>query len=298
MELLVVIAIIGVLVALLLPAVQAAREAARRSQCQNNLKQLALAFHNYHDIVQKLPPGRMGCDCNTNAAIPYLCGLRPASTRPGTSGFAMIAPQLEQQPWYEGVGWQQGAIEPVTGCGGTEDSAGWDTGKAQLLLMRPKVMICPSDTALPQNGRYATGSYAMSHGTQGASFTSSQTMKHLNNGLFLYVTEIRFAQATDGLSNTFAVGEVYNGHQSNNPNRWMIAIRHGDSLRSTENPLNTPWGMGTSFGTLNGAFGSRHPGGAQFAYADGHVTFVSNTVNLTVYRVLSTRDRGETVELP
>jgi prepilin-type processing-associated H-X9-DG protein len=293
--LLVVIAIIGVLVALLLPAVQAAREAARRSQCQNNLKQLVLAFHNYHDVVGVLPPGRMGCDCNTNAAFPYNCGTRPASTRPGTSGFAMVTPHLEQKPWYDAIGWQQGAIEPVTGCGGAEDSAGWDTGKGALLLMRPKTMVCPSDTALTQNGRYATGSYAMSHGTQGPSFTSNQAMKHLNNGLFLYVTQIRFAQAIDGLSNTFAVGEVFDGHLANNPNRWMIAIRHGDSLRSTENPINTRWGTGVNFGGLNGAYGSRHPSGAQFAYGDGHVVFVSNTINLTVFRAMATRDGNEAV---
>lgn len=79
-ELLVVIAIIGVLVALLLPAVQAAREAARRAQCTNNLKQLALAVNTYDDSVRLYPTGRMGCDCWTGD----VCGSRPSSTRPGT----------------------------------------------------------------------------------------------------------------------------------------------------------------------------------------------------------------------
>src|SRR5215510_8400497 len=91
-ELLVVIAIIGVLVALLLPAVQAAREAARRAQCTNNLKQIALAVATYEDSLKIYPTGRMGCDCWTDD----VCGTRPSSTRPGTSAFVLILPQVEQ----------------------------------------------------------------------------------------------------------------------------------------------------------------------------------------------------------
>jgi prepilin-type N-terminal cleavage/methylation domain-containing protein/prepilin-type processing-associated H-X9-DG protein len=293
-ELLVVIAIIGVLVALLLPAVQAAREAARRSSCGNNMRQIAIAFHNYHDSVKQLPPGRLGCDCNTSNA-PYFCGTRPDSTRPGTSGFALAMPQLEQKPWYDAIGWQLGAIEPATGCGGTADTAGWDTNISQHFSFRPKVLVCPSDTAQAMNGRYSVGSYALNHGTQGPSLTSSQSMKHFNTGVFLYVTRIDFAFIGDGTANTFAVGEVFDGHLPENGNWWMIGSRHAHSLRTTENPLNTKWGTGVVFNTNNGAFGSRHPGGAQFAYADGHVAFVANTINLTVYRALSTRDGKEAV---
>jgi prepilin-type N-terminal cleavage/methylation domain-containing protein/prepilin-type processing-associated H-X9-DG protein len=293
-ELLVVIAIIGVLVALLLPAVQAAREAARRSSCGNNLHQMAIAFHNYHDTNGCLPPGRTGCDCNTSGS-PYNCGTRPDSTRPGTSAFALAMPQLEQQPWYDAIGWLKGAIEPATACGGTADTAGWDTNILQHFTFRPKVLICPSDTAQPMNGRYSVASYALSHGTQGPSFGTSQSMKHFNTGIFLYVTKVNFGFVTDGTSNTFAVGEVFDGHLSNNPNAWMIGSRHAHSLRTTENPLNTKWGTGSMLSGLNGAFGSRHPGGGQFAYADGHVAFISNTINLTVYRGLSTREGGESV---
>jgi len=293
-ELLVVIAIIGVLVALLLPAVQAAREAARRSSCGNNLKQLGIALHNYHDVFGRLPPGRLGCDCNTSGS-PYDCGTRPDSTRPGTSGFALAMPQLEQQPWYDAIGWKLGAIEPATGCGGAADTAGWDTNIASLFTFRPKVLICPSDTAQAMIGRYSVASYALNHGTQGPSFTTSASMKHFNTGIFLYVTRINFGFITDGTSNTFAAGEVYDGHLANNPNTWMIASRHTHSLRTTENPVNTKWGTGIVFNTNNGGFGSRHPGGAQFAYADGHVTFISNTINLTVYRALSTREGAEAI---
>src|SRR5688500_11754628 len=93
-ELLVVIAIIGVLVALLLPAVQSARESSRRTQCLNHLKQVGLAVHNYHDTLGLFPPGRMGCDCWDDD----VCGKRSSLTRPGTSGFAMLLPFVEQQP--------------------------------------------------------------------------------------------------------------------------------------------------------------------------------------------------------
>jgi prepilin-type N-terminal cleavage/methylation domain-containing protein/prepilin-type processing-associated H-X9-DG protein len=301
-ELLVVIAIIGVLVALLLPAVQAAREAARRSQCTNNLKQIGIAFHNYHDIVNRLPPGRMGCDCNTattSSMGDFKCGSRPSSTRPGTSGFAMIAPQLEMLPWYDAIGWQKGAIEPASGCGTTDDHAGWDAPAiVKLLATRPKVMVCPSDTAQSVNGRYAVGSYAMNHGTIGPSKTTDQNMKHFNTGVFMYVTEIALQHITDGTANTFAAGEVYDGHATNNINFWMIASRHTHSLRTTENPVNQKPGTGINLSGNNGAFGSRHPGGAMFVFCDGHVSFIPNNIDLTVYRALSTRGGSESVVIP
>ena len=295
-ELLVVIAIIGVLVALLLPAVQAAREAARRMSCTNNMRQIALAMANYEDVIKQLPPGRMGCDCNTSAAD--TCAISVASRRPSTSGFAMLLPQLEQQALYDQIGWQKGAVSPVTTCGDTNDTAGWNTNLATALKARPKVFVCPSDTAKAESGAYGVGSYALSHGSQGASFTSSQAMKHKNNGLFLYKTKIRLAEITDGTSNTIVAGEVYDGHLANNPNRWLMAGRHGDSLRSTENPLNTPWGQGNQFLGLNGAFGSRHPTGGNFAYADGHVSFISNHIDLPTYRAISTRAGGENLQTP
>src|SRR5262249_51930143 len=102
-ELLVVIAIIGVLVALLLPAVQAAREAARRMQCTNNLKQVGLALHNYHDIHNSLPPGRIA-----SAGCPrgFLTGCQ------NTPWFTQLLPQLEQQPLYDASNFQLGAEGP------------------------------------------------------------------------------------------------------------------------------------------------------------------------------------------
>lgn len=148
------------------------------------------------------------------------------------------------------------------------------------------------------SSNYAVGSYAVVHGSRGPSETSSQDMKHNNTGVFLYKQSVRLAQIGDGTSNTFVAGEVYDGHLANNTNRWAIAVRHADTLRSTENPLNTKPGQGITFTNTNGAFGSRHPKGANFVFADAHVQFISDNIPLPIYRALSTRELGETVTLP
>jgi prepilin-type N-terminal cleavage/methylation domain-containing protein/prepilin-type processing-associated H-X9-DG protein len=297
-ELLVVIAIIGVLVALLLPAVQAARESARRMSCTNNLRQVGIAMQNYNDVFQCFPPGRMGCDGNTSAAQD--CAPSAASRRPGTSGLVMILPQLEQQNLYDQIGFAKGAVEPVTTVTAEiQDTAGWRTAAVDAAVRtRLKVYICPSDTAEKMNGAFAVGSYALCQGSRGPSEGSSQDMKHNNNGLFLYKAKVRMAQITDGTSNTILVGEVYNGHLSNHPNRWTIAIRHSDTMRSTDNPVNTRPGAGIVFTNHNGAFGSRHPTGANFVFADAHVAFINDSIPLPIYRAISTRELGEAIQLP
>lgn len=298
-ELLVVIAIIGVLVALLLPAVQAAREAARRAQCTNNLKQVALAVATYEDSLKIYPTGRMGCDCWTAD----VCGTAPSSTRPGTSAFVLLLPQLEQLPLYQKLGFQKGAVAPATGCAGvTDDTAGWSTGLTQYFSERPKVFVCPSNTAKKvSSGGWGIGSYALNHGTYGASQGTDQVnLKHYNTGVFMYRTEIKPRDVHDGLANTFFCGEVAGGDDDNNSNQWMIGSRHTDSLRATENPLNTPisapifldlYGL-----KVNGAFSSKHPTGGLFAFGDGHVQFITDNINLVTYRALSTRNGGETAQ--
>jgi prepilin-type N-terminal cleavage/methylation domain-containing protein/prepilin-type processing-associated H-X9-DG protein len=304
-ELLVVIAIIGVLVALLLPAVQAAREAARRSQCSNNLKQIGLALQNYADVNGCLPPGRLGCDCNLNVA--HGCGTRPSSTRPGTSGFGLLLPQLELKTLFDQIGWQKGAVAPATGCASvTNDTAGWDTPAVlQALQVRPKVFVCPSESSRPfhqSDPRFATGNYAFVHGSRGPSEGTSQDMKHNNNGSFVYLRTFGLLEIRDGLSTTMFVGEVIEAHTLESSNRWLIGSRHTDSLRSTQNPLNTRPAMGIFLDLYgykaNGAFASSHPTGAQFAFGDGHVQFLSENIDLATYRALSTRSGRESITIP
>ena len=294
-ELLVVIAIIGILIALLLPAVQAARESARRSQCSNNLKQLLLGLDNYELAHKEYPPGRNGCDginlqiCKGPAA--------PYAHRTGGNGWLLALPYLE-------LGAIQDQMTPPTEAQQAPEWPGrvFYHPSAETRTQRPKVFVCPSDSAEPFYNKGTTdavSSYCFVHGSQGPDQGISQNMKMLNNGMFNYQIPLKKNDVLDGLSNTMAVGEVYDGHKPEWPNRWWLGSRHEDNLRSTRNPINTPAGMGETTKPyshkLNGAMGSRHPGGAMFGFADGHVVFIRDSISLTIYRALSTRKRGEAV---
>lgn len=296
-ELLVVVSIIALLIALLLPAVQNAREAVRRIQCMNNLKQISLAIGNYETTFQVYPPGRVGCD-NTAVYCPAVEG------RVGTSGLVMILPQLEQQVLYEQFNF---------GDGPWAYNTSWVAGNASAISQRPAVMVCSSDNSAPYakstevgtayatDGRpAATGNYAFVTGTLGPSEGSSASSKYASNGVFYYRSAHRGSEITDGLTNTMFVGEVIEADTTNSSNIWSRAVRLMDCLRSTENPLNTkpgdPLALATYGYSVNGAFASRHPGGAAFAFGDGHVGFLSENIDLLTYRALSTRKGGETIQ--
>jgi prepilin-type N-terminal cleavage/methylation domain-containing protein/prepilin-type processing-associated H-X9-DG protein len=289
-ELLVVIAIIGILIALLLPAVQAARESARRSQCSNNIKQLLLGLENYESTHKTYPPGRNGCDGITLLSC---AGPDPHAHRTGGNGWLLALPYLELSAIQEGMTNVQ--TDPQRFPGRVFYHPDLATRR-----QRPKVFVCPSDSAEPFYNKLtddAVSSYVFVHGSQGPDQGISQQMKMLNTGLFNYQIAHKKHDVIDGLSNTFAVGEVYDGHKPEWPNRWWHAQRHECNLRSTRNPINTPAGKGETtspYGIpLNGAMGSRHPGGAMFGFADGHVVFLRDSVSLTIYRALSTRKGGE-----
>ncbi|WDI43150.1 DUF1559 domain-containing protein [Bremerella sp. P1] len=277
-ELLVVIAIIGVLIALLLPAVQQAREAARRMQCTNGEKQIILAMHNYESSFKVFPTGRLGCD-----------GACSPQNGPGTSAFVLLLPFLEENNLYE--------LFAPYGPG----SAFPGSLPESTLTTRPDAYVCPSST-MPEtvnasSKNWATSSYALVSGHFGPSQGIGSKVKWENSGMFVYRDSFGVQDATDGLSNVMFVGEVIDGHLSNHINRWTIAGRHLDSLRSTENPVNTPPGQGVTtspYGeALNGAFGSRHPGGGNFAFGDGSVHFIPETINLTIYKLLGQRSSGQ-----
>ncbi len=162
-ELLVVIAIIGILIALLLPAVQAAREAARRSQCTNNLKQLGLALQNYHDVIKVFPPRKGGSNgCSANAWC---------SNRGRKSGFIPILPYIEQNPLYERIragdptgATSGGNVVPPDGPAGWQAWSVWNDA--------PDALLCPSDNGYPdKRGRY--NSYAFCIGDQVESIRDS-----------------------------------------------------------------------------------------------------------------------------
>lgn len=292
-ELLVVIAIIGILIALLLPAVQAAREAARRSHCTNNLKQVGIALHNYHDVNKTFPPSRIGPD---GSNPPNRSSFQPYE-RVGSSGMAMLLPQLELKPLYDAIGWKNGAI--------FGQNTGWDTGIPNLdqnLASRPAVFICPSDTAEPTRDvggkQLGTASYSLCAGTEGPPGYGS-TEKFSNTGVFMYCLSKTIAEVRDGTSNTIFVGEVCDGHRDEVRNVWANGSRLESQHRTTRNPMNTPPGTGIYLDLygyrVNACFSSYHPGGANFCFGDGTVRLLSETLDLNTYRALSTRDRKDAV---
>ena len=300
-ELLVVIAIIGILVALLLPAVQSAREAARRIQCTNQLKQVALAIQNYSDTNSCYPQGRAGVDaaCLIDAAG---SGISSSNweTNKSYSGFVQILPFMEQSALYDAIDLEQLWNNP-----GRPEKIGNDThSEASQAIVATVIEAynCPSDSR-PKvvdwgSGSEAVGSYALCMGSNGPSYGfASLPVKIDNTGVFLYGRRIKPRHVTDGLSRTMFVGETIDGHEQETSNRWTAAARHQDSMRSTENAINTPAGYGTAYTaygySTNGCFASRHPEGASFAFGDGHVEFLNDSIDLWTYQTLSTRANGD-----
>lgn len=316
-ELLVVIAIIGVLVALLLPAVQAAREAARRMQCVNNEKQIALALLNYEESHKEFPAARLGTDSGgvTNAD----CGggniITIDATGPlaqsGASALVMILPHMEQQQLFDALHADEVAI--------WSPAAGWQNARPGIvpaLAMRPDSYACPSDRISESFAQWAhdvpvatvnvaAGSYANVLGSlrPDENFTR---IKFCGDGVFVYYHRYRIPEITDGLSNTLFVGETRDGHlvdtsgNAINSNIWSNGNRMQSTMRTTCTPLNTPPGLNGGAGVVtqtgaysNGGFSSNHPSGANFAYGDGHIVFIDDSIDLATYTMLSARaDEG------
>jgi prepilin-type N-terminal cleavage/methylation domain-containing protein/prepilin-type processing-associated H-X9-DG protein len=265
-ELLVVIAIIGILVGLLLPAVQKVREAAARAQCQNNLKQLGLALHNYHDVLRKLPPGYV-------AAGPYVDGT--TDTAPGWAWGTFLLPYLEQGNLYS----QLPLSQSVQNC-----------PAAQTVV---NLFICPSDLT-PQGSFAVTGaswttvcqappsSYAACCG--GGTSTTAAT----GNGCFYRNSCVRLTDITDGTSNTIFIEERA---FANVQGTWVGAISGGYCNQGQYNPSAVPGKLGQGAadlvlihaGTNNNPTGrnlddasSMHLYGSNFLFADGSVHFLRN----------------------
>ncbi|MDB5390276.1 MAG: hypothetical protein JWM11_5922 [Planctomycetaceae bacterium] len=293
-ELLVVIAIIAVLIALLLPAVQQAREAARRSQCKNNLKQLGLALHNYHDSLRAFPINLYGGYGDTASVGGY------TQTSKSWGWPVHLLPYLDQAPLY-------------TIC---NPGANTLATSGQIATVIP-VFVCPSDpggTTELENNTYITGGVTCAvlnyKGVMGSDWDWGAYVNNVvtvggdsfcaNNGL-LYTLDYRdckkISRITDGLSNTMMLGEtVSNKNFAADPNgpgnNWMNAA---STCATTAVPLNS-----FSFNTPSSftwdqrwSFGSAHVGGAHFVMGDGAVRFISTNISLVTYRGLSTLAGGE-----
>jgi prepilin-type N-terminal cleavage/methylation domain-containing protein len=270
-ELLVVIAIIGILVGLLLPAVQAAREAARRMQCSNNMKQLGLAMHNYHDSMRSFPSGAIG-DQNPNltALVNAINGL----------AFTL--------PYYE-----QGALHRLWNFGLNHNHINNRPAASTNVPM----MRCPSGLSRDRtaNGLYAVTDYALCSGT---GHVNSYTLSD-HKGMFNINTSFSFADMPDGSSNTILAGDKYTDHRDTQHRNWTDSTgwRWGfHSTRNTVSPMNamplSPWG------NLDATFGSFHTGGSNFVLGDGSVHFFSESINLLTYQRLGDRADGQVIEFP
>lgn len=295
-ELLVVISIMGVLVALLLPAIQAAREAARRTTCLNNQKQVGLAIMEFEMANRHFPAGRVGCDDMGETQSIAVCppGL-PPEKKTAASGFVMILPYLEMRPLFDQLNVANGGL-----WNRNVNDISWygDPGKNQGIKVIIPTFVCPSDEPPTISYVYhpigaATASYAFVSGSKGPTFPEEE-VRYYNNGLFVYVVGRRLKQIGDGLSNTMMIGEVVLPDTYESSNTWSYARPHADSLRTTMNPINTWPGTGILYeNRRNGAFGSFHPDGAIFSFADGRVQFIADDIELATYRAMSTIDQGD-----
>ena len=329
-ELLVVIAIIGVLIALLLPAVQSAREAARRSQCLNNMKQLGLALHNYESANGSFPPG----------AVRAYGGPDDINSWNNWGVHAMLLPFVEQGPLHSSINFNIAALYPSRFPYTWANTTSYNT--------RIATMLCPSDG---EAGRVRINNY---HGSLGASTNGLSTE---TTGLFSNLVAYGFRDVIDGTSNTVAFSEALVGGRDRaiktrqngvvdatypdgsrmysaftNPDlvlaalnactdQWMTAT----DPRSFTNRRGERWGWGTSGVTLFSTVvtpnsqtypwsscrhqcsgcgadaaqisnvSSRHPGGVNVCMADGSVKFVKDTINMRIWWSLGTRDGGEVI---
>jgi len=291
-ELLVVIAIIGVLVALLLPAVQAARESARRTSCTNNLKQISLALHNCHDTFGKLPPA--WGNLNGNGTV-----------------FYAVLPYVEQNSLFQKS---------------NHNVATWvDQGGNQVQSVtnfQIDAFLCPSDASAPEDGLWARGGVPSGKteigkwgfSNYGVNFQVFGSPEAGNNaGLNMEPESVTFANITDGTSNTIAYAEQYRrcgthgslwGHGSWNV-PWMSVFAYGNragtqGFSSNSNPAGS---VGVTSKPQSNATTSCdptrtqsfHPGGINVGRIDGSVTFVPATIDPNVWWGMCTINGGETL---
>ncbi|MBA2113254.1 DUF1559 domain-containing protein [Bremerella alba] len=301
-ELLVVIAIIGVLVALLLPAVQQAREAARRIQCSNNLKQIGLALHNYHDTYRAFPAG-------------YRIDHNNGETSPTYGWTVALLPFIEQDNLYEALSPHQ--PRPLAEV----YVSGASTTDRQLLQTRIDGYRCPSDVTADLNNlckfgntahfEVATSNYVAiagdgSNPTVDFSVTPAKARDSL--GMFWGDSFLSFRDMVDGSSNVVVVSERDGGKASGNGTfkaaAWLGNGRQNYNsdyaaarcLARSSFGINRDFYAISSSGNQGKGVSSLHPGGVQVVMGDGSVNFMAETVNIsTVFNPLCRRADGAVV---
>ncbi|WDI42305.1 DUF1559 family PulG-like putative transporter [Bremerella sp. P1] len=314
-ELLVVIAIIGVLIALLLPAVQQAREAARRMQCTNNMKQIALALHNHHDTYGQLP-----------------AGYPDSAAHGGNPEFAwtvQIFPFMDLNNEYEvmRVGDTKlyvilDALGNLPGSSAISDYPSQWQGFVQATSQLLPAWNCPSSTN-EVDKQFSDGSFTADDGTSynntykrdegvarstyvGNHGNSSNFGTADSGGVFVYVKEFGFEDITDGTSNTLMIGEKSVPGVTYDEMTWLGAPKsagNGNHCAAICSSVNYPMNPAVVVGNprSRNPFVSQHPGGCNFAFVDGSVHFLAETIEFKtskpygVYQALGIRNDGQTV---
>ena len=288
-ELLVSISIIGILVGLLLPAVQQAREAARRMRCQNNLKQIGLAFQNYHSSLRRFPPG-------------YISNVNNAGNETGAGwGWgSLLLPQLEQSALYNQINYSFGIEHPLN---------------IALRLHKLPTFLCPSDNA---PDRWQVENRDLASGAFLANICEVAPSNYIGmfgtfepgvggDGVLFRNQSLSFQSITDGTSSTLLVGE--RGFRLGQAT-WTGAVTGAVIMPDGSDGVGTGppesasslilghSGDGFSPGERRShvnQFYSEHQGGVHFLFVDGHISFINTSTEYRVYQALTTRAGGEAI---
>jgi type II secretory pathway pseudopilin PulG len=283
-ELLVVIGIMAILLALLLPAVQAAREAHQRISCQNNIRQIGLALHQHHDVHRRVPPGWVSVN---------------AGGEPGWAWSALLLEFLDQ-PSSPNVKWAADPRVAVTARRASDPGA-MDIGHASNKKLRERaipIFLCPSDPAEEQftlTRGSSTPMFELARSNYVGVFGTAaiESKPSAGDGMFYRNSRTRFADVRDGLSNTLMVGEraVRQSASPQDSATWVAAVpgAHRGMARVVGRAGRVPNDV---LGDL-ADFSSWHPFGANFVLGDGSVKMISDQIDQTAFHALATRAGGD-----